>query len=107
METSAVHVGICEQNPVCKWGRHIQHRNKNSEQNVSPFPKGTDCFKYFYEGAAGFVTYLRGHISMFNYIKGKFSLDLVLLVSHPSSVTVNHGMTHMDRNKHTGPIYKE
>lgn len=39
VETSAGHVDICEQNPVCKWGRDTQHRNKNSEQNVSPFQK--------------------------------------------------------------------
>lgn len=39
VETSAGHVDICELNPVCKWGRDIQHRNKNSEQNVLPFQK--------------------------------------------------------------------
>lgn len=42
VETSAGHVDICEQNPVCQQARDIQHRNKNSEQCVYwifTFPK--------------------------------------------------------------------
>lgn len=65
-----------------------------------------DCYEYSHEGAAGFAAYLRGHISMFNYIKRKFSLDFggscISSKLRDSPLWYN-----MDTNKHTRCISEE
>lgn len=99
LETSAVHVGICEQNLYAN-GEDTSSTEIKAQNRMFHLSQKRQlgCYKYSHKGAAGFVAYLRGHISMFNYIKGSFPLILVVLVSHPSSVTVNHGMTWTEIN---------
>lgn len=55
----------------------IEIKTQNSVfTEYSPFPKKTvRLLQIFSWRAAGFVAYLRGHNSTFNYINSKFSLD--------------------------------